>query len=95
MKNTISEIINELLFIAISQPESIEVNVSYRSKLDYVSINALPTTFNLAESDDDGYRAALLISKHIPLYTPGALKELTDARNELLRLTSGSVEVAA
>ena len=92
---TIPEVINELMFVAISQPDAVDINVEYSGVTDLVGVQVMPAGFDYANTTIEQYRAAKILAIDVSLKVPGALNILLNVKEQLLALITAVQEVAA
>jgi len=103
---TVQSVINEIMFIAMSRPDAIDVTVEYHGMSDSIFIHVLRSNINVGRMTTQGLKDAVLFSKYIRLdgkacllddskKTP--LEAALNAKSKILALMDASVslEVAA
>ena len=104
--NTVQSVINEIMFIAMSRPDAIDVTVEYHGISDSIFIHVLRSNLNVGRMTTQGLNDATLFSQYIRLggtacllddskKTP--LEAVLNAKRKILVLMTPSVsaEVAA
>ena len=93
---TIPDAINELMIIAVAQPEHLAIDVSYHAISDFIRVAVLPRTFNIDQSTTtQQYSDALVLSVNEKISSASALQKLQQAKVILLELIENKGEVAA
>ena len=92
---TIPEVINELMFVAISQPDAVDITVEYTGVVDIVEVRVMPVGFDYANATAQQYKSARILSEEVYLAFPGALKSLVKIKEQVLALTTAVQAVAA
>ena len=94
--STMNDVINELMFIAIAQPEHLAIDISYHANSDFIRVAVLPRTFNIDQSTTtQQYSDALILSVNEKISSASTLKKLQQAKVALLELIENKGEVAA
>jgi len=94
---TVQSVINEIMFIAISRPDAIDITVEYCGVSDSLSVRVMPRGFDYINNTQESYAAAILYRTSVWLNEPGPMQAALDAKSKILELMamSESVEVAA
>jgi hypothetical protein len=93
---TITDAVNDLMFIAISKPDHIDVDVMYDGHADAIDVSVFPRTFQVTlNMTTDEFDKSRLFRAHVNLVSDGALKKLQQAKADLLLLIENKHEVAA
>jgi hypothetical protein len=64
---TVQSVINEIMFIAMSRPDAIDITVEYHGMSDSIFIHVLPTNLNLGRMKTTDLNDSVLFSKYIRL----------------------------
>ncbi|MCJ8348277.1 hypothetical protein [Moritella sp.] len=91
---TVQSVINEIMFIAMSRPDAIDITVEYHGISDSIFIHVLPTNLNLGRMKTKDLNDAVLFSKYIRLSgaacfvddSESPLESVLEAKNEILAL---------
>ena len=94
---TVQSVINEIMFVAISRPDAIDITVEYNGVSDSLSVKVMPHGFDYINATTASYKAAMLYSTDIWLNDSGPMQAALDAKSKILELMAmpESVEVAA
>jgi len=94
---TVQSVINEIMFIAISRPDAIDITVEFNGVSDSLSVKVMPRGFDYINTTTESYEAAILYHTNVWLNEPGPMQVALDAKSKILELMAPSVniEVAA
>ena len=94
---TVQSVINEIMFIAISRPDAIDITVEYSGVSDSLSVKVMPRGFDYINATTASYCAAMLYCTEIWLGYSGPMEAALDAKSKILELIAMpvNVEVAA
>jgi len=97
---TVQSVIDEIMFIAISRPDAIDITVEYSGVSDSLSVKVMPRGFDYINATTASYEAALLYhtQKSELWWTDAGLMQLAlDAKSKILELMAipADDEVAA
>ena len=90
---TVQSVINEIMFIAISRPDVIDITVEYSGHSDSVSVRVMPRGFDYINETTERYCAAVLFSTDIWLSGAGPMYAALEAKSKILELIAMSVDV--
>ena len=86
---TVQSVINEIMFIAISRPDAIDITVEYSGVGDSFSVKVMPRGFDYINATTESYEAAMLYStKSTELWFggDGLVQCALDAKSKILEL---------
>ncbi|MFT5759265.1 MAG: hypothetical protein ACI9LM_004022 [Alteromonadaceae bacterium] len=94
---TVQSVINEIMFIATSRPDAIDITVEYSGVSDSLSVKVMPRGFDYIKATTSSYCAAMLYCTEIWLGHSGPLQSALDAKSKILELMAMpvNIEVAA
>ena len=94
---TDQSVINEIMFIAISRPDAIDITVEYNGVSDSLSVKVMPRGFDYINATTATYKAVMLYCSDIWLSEPSPMQSALDAKSKILELMAmpENVEVAA
>jgi hypothetical protein len=93
---TITDAVNDLMFIAISKPEHVDIDVMYDGHADAIDVSVFPRTFHVTPNmTTDEFDKSRLFRAHVNLVREGALQKLQQAKTDLILLIGKKHEVAA
>jgi hypothetical protein len=97
MSVTVQSVINEIMFIAASIPDAIDITVEYTGVSDSLNVRVMPRGFDYINATTESYCAARLFHTQIGLSLPWAMQDVLDAKSKILELMvmPVSAEVAA
>jgi len=91
--NTVQNVINEIMFIAISRPDAIDITVEYSGVSDSLSVKVMPRGFDYINTTTESYEAAILYRTDVWLNEPGPMQTALEAKSKILELMATSVNV--
>ncbi|MFT5759690.1 MAG: hypothetical protein ACI9LM_004457 [Alteromonadaceae bacterium] len=83
---TVQSVINEIMFIAISRPDAIDITVEYSGVSDSLSVKVMPRGFDYINTTTARYEAAMLYSTNVWLNDSGPMQDALDAKSKILEL---------
>ena len=91
---TVQSVINEIMFIAMSRPDAMDITVEYHGYSDSIFIHALPTNLNLGRMKTKDLNDSVLYSKYIRLGgaacvtddSESPLEAVLEAKNKIVAL---------
>jgi hypothetical protein len=94
---TVQSVINEIMFIATSRPDAIDITVEYSGVSDSLSVKVMPRGFDYINQSTESYQAAILYSTNVWLNDSGPMQAALDAKSKILELMvmPVNIEVAA
>lgn len=93
---TITDAVNDLMFIAISKPEYVDIDVMYDGSADAIDISVFPRNFHVTPNmTTDEFDKSRLFRAHVNLVSDGALQKLQQTKADLILLIENRHEVAA
>ena len=94
---TVQSVINEIMFIATSRPDAIDITVEYCGVSDSLSVKVMPRGFDYINETTASYEAAMLYCTQIWFNNAGPMQAALDAKRNILELlaTNKNIEVAA
>jgi hypothetical protein len=93
---TITDAVNDLMFIAISKPDHIDIDIMYDGHADSIDVSVFPRTFQVTlNMTTDEFDKSRLFRAHVSLISDGALQKIQQAKAELMKLIENKREVAA
>lgn len=94
---TVQSVINEIMFIAISRPDAIDITVEYTGVSDSFSVRVMPRGFDYINETTESYCAAIFFCTDIWLSGSGPMQAALEAKNKILELMAMpvNIEVAA
>ena len=92
--NTVQSVINEIMFIAMSRPDAMDIAVEYHGYSDSIFIHVLPSNLNLGRMKTKDLNDAVLFSKYIRLSgaacfiddSESPLEAVLEAKNKIVAL---------
>ncbi|MGR6779673.1 hypothetical protein ACU5B6_08590 [Moritella viscosa] len=64
---TVQSVINEIMFIAMSRPDAIDITVEYHGMSDSIFIHVIRSNINVGRMTTQGLNDAVLFNKYIRL----------------------------
>ncbi|MFT7680650.1 MAG: hypothetical protein ACI935_000081 [Moritella dasanensis] len=101
--NTVQSVINEIMFIAMSRPDAIDITVEYHGLGDSIFIHVLRSNINVGRMTTQGLSDAVLFSKYIRLDGKASLLDdnkktpleaVLNAKSKILALMATPVSTA-
>ena len=94
---TVQSVINEIMFIATSRPNAIDITIEYSGVSDSLSVKVMPHGFDYVNATTASYCATMLYCTEIWLGHSGPMQAALDAKHNILELlaTNKNLEVAA
>ena len=91
---TVQSVINEIMFIAMSRPDAMDITVEYHGMSDSIFIHVLPTNLNLGRLKTKDINDSVLYSQYIRLGgaacfiddSESPLEAVLEAKNKILAL---------
>ncbi|GIC79476.1 hypothetical protein [Moritella sp. F3] len=94
---TVQSVINEIMFIATSRPDAIDITVEYSGVSDSLSVKVMPRGFDYINTTTESYEASILYHTNVWLNDSGPMQAALDAKCKILELIAMpvNIEVAA
>ena len=95
--DTVQSVINEIMFIAISRPDAIDITVEYSGVSDSLSVKVMPRGFDYINETTESYEAAMLYCTNVWLNEVGPMQAALEAKSRILEIMAMpvNIEVAA
>ncbi|WP_043994952.1 hypothetical protein [Moritella sp. PE36] len=90
---TVQSVINEIMFIAISRPDAIDITVEFSGISDSLAVKVMPRDFDYINSTTEQYEAAILYRTSVWLNEPGPMQTALEAKTKILELMATSVNI--